>query len=334
MNPRSLYLILIALLLSINLNIALADNTLPIFIEPYPNDPNSDYDYIFNLTNQSDCSEVILNHTETITTNDYGRGFTTLNLSTLTASNIPRYMCEYREGSLRQAHAFQSSIFDYLYAYNILANLITANSVTANLSASYGYSYNNLTNKPTIPGDTNCSIDGSCPDIVYESELSYTTDTNETVRMNDIYDEVTTNSSNWNEAYTWGNHSDAGYLKTYTETDPQWQSNASLVVYKTNTTLWDKNQSDDFTADQDLNTTGDVTHKSLTTNGDVNISTGSINLNSDNPQIFNLTGTSNVYFYFMGGIYGCVNTTTDPDTVIWTLDPTDPDITDWSTCTP
>ncbi|HOY31636.1 MAG TPA: hypothetical protein PKW80_07125 [Bacteroidales bacterium] len=32
---------------------------------------------------------------------------------------------------------------------------------------------------------------------------------------------TTTNISNWNTAYGWGNHADAGYLTSYTETDPE-----------------------------------------------------------------------------------------------------------------
>jgi hypothetical protein len=35
------------------------------------------------------------------------------------------------------------------------------------------------------------------------------------------YSQVTDNSGNWNTAYGWGNHATAGYLTSYTETDPQ-----------------------------------------------------------------------------------------------------------------
>jgi hypothetical protein len=37
-----------------------------------------------------------------------------------------------------------------------------------------------------------------------------------------------------------------GYLTSYTETDPLWTGNSTLVVYTANTTAWDKNASDDF----------------------------------------------------------------------------------------
>ena len=40
---------------------------------------------------------------------------------------------------------------------------------------------------------------------------------------------TSTNISNWNSAYTWGNHASAGYLKTYTETDPVVKSKIGII---------------------------------------------------------------------------------------------------------
>ena len=47
------------------------------------------------------------------------------------------------------------------------------------------------------------------------SDLAHTTDTNETTRVNNLY----TNTSDWNTAYSWGNHALAGYLTSYTDTN-------------------------------------------------------------------------------------------------------------------
>lgn len=44
---------------------------------------------------------------------------------------------------------------------------------------------------------------------------------------------TTTNISNWNTAYTWGNHALAGYLTSFTETDPIWNSEKANYALKT-----------------------------------------------------------------------------------------------------
>jgi hypothetical protein len=43
-----------------------------------------------------------------------------------------------------------------------------------------------------------------------------------------------TNITNWNSAYSWGNHATAGYLTTYTETDPAWTAASTAYYTKTN----------------------------------------------------------------------------------------------------
>jgi len=64
------------------------------------------------------------------------------------------------------------------------------------------------------------------PDGYYNSStLPAYTDTNETTRMNAIYDYVIANRSNWDEAFSWGDHADEGYLTSFTELDPDYYSN-------------------------------------------------------------------------------------------------------------
>lgn len=341
MTPRSLYLIITVLFLSINLNLALADNTLPIFVEPYPNSPSTAFDYTFNLTNQSDCSEVILNHTETITTNDYGRGFATIDLTGITAYNIPQHTCEFRNGVLRQIHNFSSSIFDNVYAQSVLAY-----SITGNLSGSYGYSYNDLTDQPTIPGDTNCTAEGSCSLITYDSQTSawdkdssddfsgnYNDLTNKpdimwqnnsdnavitkgwvgigtdspnyalhidnpssynyvqitgsssdpssnggmffgvTGRTSEIYSEddirlyTGFNGSQWNYSLRLKNSGDAVFFYDVHIDQDLTMNGGDIITDQFD--LWDQNSSDDFTADQSLNTTSSVTFDELNISGSV-----------------------------------------------------------------
>lgn len=330
MTPRSTFVIITVLLLSINLNLVLADNTLPIFIEPYPNSPDTSFDYVFSMTNQSNCTEVIINHSESIITNAYGRGFTSIDLSDLTSNNIPRYMCEYRDGSLRQTHAFQSSIYDYLYIFNLKTPLLTTN-----LTGSYGYSYNDLTDRPTIPGDTN-----------------------ESTRMNEIYPEFTTNHSSWNEAYSWGNHSAAGYLTTYTETDPSftaWDYDYS-ELNNTPTDLSELNNDMDYinsSQDQNTNCSGsscniantgtldgyeasDLLDDTTIGNCSVTNSCDTIAYQGENVSFeeikgtgLNITSGDSIEFYKIGPWHYCWNKVTQKG--ITTVNTSKQ--TDWNTCT-
>lgn len=47
-----------------------------------------------------------------------------------------------------------------------------------------------------------------------------------------------TNITNWNTAYGWGNHASAGYLTSYTETDPVFLASAAAGITGTNITNW------------------------------------------------------------------------------------------------
>ena len=47
-----------------------------------------------------------------------------------------------------------------------------------------------------------------------------------------------TNISNWNTAYGWGNHASAGYLTSYTETDPVFIAHVSSGITGTNISNW------------------------------------------------------------------------------------------------
>jgi hypothetical protein len=49
---------------------------------------------------------------------------------------------------------------------------------------------------------------------------------------------TSSNITNWNSAYTWGNHASAGYLKSFTETDPVFGASAAKNITSTNTTNW------------------------------------------------------------------------------------------------
>ncbi|MEI6348447.1 MAG: hypothetical protein WCP69_10925 [Bacteroidota bacterium] len=80
------------------------------------------------------------------------------------------------------------------------------------------------------------------------------------------------NSNNWNTAYGWGNHSTAGYLTNYTETDPVYASkynvitpsNGQLLRYNSVSAKWENWTPNYLDADQ-----GGNSGKFLTTNGSI-----------------------------------------------------------------
>lgn len=73
-------------------------------------------------------------------------------------------------------------------------------------------SYNDLSNKPTIPTKTS--------DLTNDSGyLTSFTETDPTVPSY-VKAILSGDITNWNTAFSWGNHATAGYLTSYTETDP------------------------------------------------------------------------------------------------------------------
>lgn len=60
-----------------------------------------------------------------------------------------------------------------------------------------------------------------------------------TVALTSYVDTATTNSANWDTAYGWGDHSLAGYLTSYTETDPIFSASAAANITAGQITSWD-----------------------------------------------------------------------------------------------
>lgn len=50
---------------------------------------------------------------------------------------------------------------------------------------------------------------------------------------------TTSSQTNWDTAYSWGNHASAGYLTSYTETDPVFTASEAASITSTDTTNWD-----------------------------------------------------------------------------------------------
>lgn len=99
--------------------------------------------------------------------------------------------------------------------------------------------YNDLLNKPSaglgsvtsvaLTAPVGFSVSGS--PVTTSGTLALSFDTGYSLPTN-------TKQSQWDTAYSWGNHATAGYLTSYTETDPIFSSHPAHNVTSTNLTEW------------------------------------------------------------------------------------------------
>ena len=85
-------------------------------------------------------------------------------------------------------------------------------------------------------------------DSVYVTTETYSADWNNT------YTDVSTTSGNWNTAHGWGDHAQAGYLTSFTETDPVFSAHAAAGVTTQKITNWDNTYTDVSTTSGNWNT--------------------------------------------------------------------------------
>lgn len=97
-------------------------SALPIYVKPLSSSgslqPSTSFDYVFNFTNNSDCSGVVLTNSSTITTGKDGVGFIDINITSMTG--LPNYLCEYKDGVLRKTHSLSDSLFKDIYVSKIM----------------------------------------------------------------------------------------------------------------------------------------------------------------------------------------------------------------------
>jgi len=97
--------------------------------------PNTAFDYVFNITLNSNCTNVLLTYNTTIVTIPDGTSFVSINISNLTS--IPRYICIFRDGVSIANISFSDLILNSLRVRNIYTENITSNdwsNVTINES--------------------------------------------------------------------------------------------------------------------------------------------------------------------------------------------------------
>jgi hypothetical protein len=66
-----------------------------------------------------------------------------------------------------------------------------------------------------------------------------TTETDPVFTASEAYNITSTDTSNWDTAYSWGNHASAGYLTSFTETDPVFTASEAYNITSTDTSNWD-----------------------------------------------------------------------------------------------
>ncbi len=109
---------------------ALSFNVMPL--DPITNrlKPNTEFDYVWNISTNNCTDGIILTHTETLTTLENGVKFVRINTENLSA--IPNVICEFRDGSLRAILNYSDIIFNSIYANTINATNITADNYFKN----------------------------------------------------------------------------------------------------------------------------------------------------------------------------------------------------------
>ncbi len=122
--------------------------TIPIYVRPLlPNGsitPNTVYNYTLNWTTDNNCSNlagvVYSNSNISVTTGSDGTAFFNVTIPN-NITQIPSYMCEYRDGSLRATHQLTGQIFDRLYAQSL--NISDQIYASGNITGSGGF-FNSL----------------------------------------------------------------------------------------------------------------------------------------------------------------------------------------------
>lgn len=105
----------------------------PISLVPLDNlnqtQGNKMFNYTFNFTEKSDCTEVLLSHSEEVTTNPQGVAF--INVNTTPLNSRPSYICEYRDWSLRKVHLIPDMFFRDLFPRDMKSRTINTTNITS-----------------------------------------------------------------------------------------------------------------------------------------------------------------------------------------------------------
>jgi hypothetical protein len=129
--------------------IYLVNASLGIIVTPLDSDnntmPNSAFNYVFNFTINSNCTNVLLSYSTTIVTLPQGSNYISINISNLTQQ--PNNLCVYRDGVLEDNLTFNDLILNSLMVNNINAS--------GNITANYFHGKLNYSDIQNVPPGTN-----------------------------------------------------------------------------------------------------------------------------------------------------------------------------------
>jgi len=144
----------------------------------------------------------------------------------------------------------ESSIGNIVYTETISSTTNANGLVSVEIGSGDGFSDINWANGPYFikteidpNGGTNYTITGisqllSVPYALHaktaESISGGVIETDPLWKLSPSFNISSSNISNWNSSFGWGNHATAGYLTSFTETDPVWTSTSSNYYTKTN----------------------------------------------------------------------------------------------------
>ncbi len=218
----------------------LASDTITLLLKPLSNNltqPDATINYTLNFTEDVDCNTVYLSESKNITLNGLGEGSIEIDLTTMTGT--PRYLCEYRQGTLKKVMNISSSIQS---SARIKDNVTLGDKITFRLGE---FIDNILDGIIRITGDLFVTGSANVTDSLYVMDKhvclengSYAYTYNETYdgsvnnesylsTSNATYDGCVNNESylsTSNATYD-GCVNNESYLSTYNETYDEWSFN-------------------------------------------------------------------------------------------------------------
>ena len=126
--------------------------------------------------------------------------------------------------------------------YNSLANLPTIPAAQVRADWNAVGSIAEILNKPIVPPVPSVTVNppGSA-NLAYNGgngEFTYTPPDLSSFATSVDLSTAVANSSNWDTAYGWGDHAAAGYLTSYTETDPVFAASPAYNILSGDITNW------------------------------------------------------------------------------------------------
>lgn len=196
---KKLSLLLVLLLCSVSFVVA-TDNVVPFYFRPILNGNLQEYvTYAYNITYSSDyaCTDIIYSDTFSVTMDSRGEGFKLFDLYGMILP--PKFLCEYRGGTLRNVHNITSGLFYNIY---VAGNATISEKVKSKKFEYIGgdnTSYTKYGDPTDWPGSEKAIVFGNNPVSLGEGIITFLLYTQENGSN------IVTQSGRNNSAGIWGN---------------------------------------------------------------------------------------------------------------------------------